>query len=165
MWKFVKERHVMRDRSQIRSDIAANKHIKQKRLKNHSQLKFTPSLLQRDSALSLHERPYASLRLYSCAPSQAKQLLLKYLLVICPSLCASASFMIISPAASEEETQRKRKRRKELQEEEEKEDITEIKLEQPWPHKAFDNWSRQFVRRGADLIGLAGMLLYHAVAF
>jgi hypothetical protein len=38
-------------------------------------------------------------------------------------------------------------------------------LEQPWPHKAFDNWSRQFVRRGADLIGLAGMLLYHAVAF
>ena len=51
--------------------MAANKHIKQTRLKNHSQLKFTPSLLQRDSAPSLHERPYPSLRSYFCAPSPA----------------------------------------------------------------------------------------------
>ena len=53
--------------------IAANKDIKRKRVTNHSQLKFTPARVQRDSAPSPHQRPYPSSRSYSCAPSPVKQ--------------------------------------------------------------------------------------------
>ena len=51
----------------------AHKDIKRKRLTNHSQLKFTPARVQRDSAASPHQRPYPSSRSYYCAPSPVKQ--------------------------------------------------------------------------------------------
>ena len=128
MWKKWKRNTVWAIDPKSGPIIAANKHIKQKRLKNHSQIKFTPSLLQRDSAPSLHERPYPSLRSYSCAPSQAKQLL-KYLLVICPSLCAKCKLCDNFPSRVWRRDTEEEEKGDVLQEEEEKEDVTETKLE------------------------------------
>ena len=72
--------------------------IKRERLTNHSQLKFTPARVQRDSAPSPHQRPSPSRRSYSCAPSPAKQ---TASLVACIALCVS--FVITFQAGEEEE--------------------------------------------------------------
>ena len=51
---------------------------------------------------------------------------------------------------------RKKRMRRTGRKRKKKEEVTEITMG-TLPHKAFDSWSRQFTRRGADLIGLAGI--------